>query len=312
MNTLDFVDQASLRDDIRPSAPGDTVDVHVKVIEGTKERIQVFKGVVLRRQGVEISADLHRSQGELRRRRRAHLPGAFAEHRPHCGADPWRCASGQAVLPARTARQEGEDQGKALIPPSFLGASRTVLRGYPLGPAGYADPVTEITEGLISLAEAQRESVEAKEAVVAGGADGNPPNPARRTIPALREGAILVSIAVVLYYVMLTFVARPYLIPSELMEPTLHGCNGCVGDRIMVDKVTYRFSPTPALAMSSASRVRRRGMSATSRSAPTIRQSWWFRTRFRSSGSFRLMKTTCESGSLRWAARRWNAVPTPD
>lgn len=63
---------------------------------------------------------------------------------------------------------------------------------------------------------------------------------------ALREGAILIGIAVVLYYVMLTFVARPYLIPSESMEPTLHGCNGCVGDRIMVDKLTYRFSsPRP-------------------------------------------------------------------
>ena len=63
---------------------------------------------------------------------------------------------------------------------------------------------------------------------------------------ALREAAILVTIAIVLYYVMLTFVARPYLIPSESMEPTLHGCTGCVGDRIMVDKLTYRFSkPEP-------------------------------------------------------------------
>jgi signal peptidase I len=63
---------------------------------------------------------------------------------------------------------------------------------------------------------------------------------------AFREGAILVSIAVILYYVMLTFVARPYLIPSESMEPTLHGCKGCVGDRIMVDKISYRFgSPQP-------------------------------------------------------------------
>jgi large subunit ribosomal protein L19 len=51
MNTLDFVDQASLRDDIPTFGPGDTVNVHVKVIEGSKERIQVFKGVVLRRQG---------------------------------------------------------------------------------------------------------------------------------------------------------------------------------------------------------------------------------------------------------------------
>jgi large subunit ribosomal protein L19 len=51
MNTLDFVDQMSLRDDIPDFGPGDTVNVHVKVIEGSKERIQVFKGVVLRRQG---------------------------------------------------------------------------------------------------------------------------------------------------------------------------------------------------------------------------------------------------------------------
>jgi ribosomal protein L19 len=51
MNTLDFVDQASLRDDIPTFGPGDTVSVHVKVIEGAKERIQVFKGTVLRRQG---------------------------------------------------------------------------------------------------------------------------------------------------------------------------------------------------------------------------------------------------------------------
>lgn len=63
---------------------------------------------------------------------------------------------------------------------------------------------------------------------------------------ALRETVILAAIAVLLYYVMLTFVARPYLIPSESMEPTLHGCSGCVGDRILVDKITFRFtSPQP-------------------------------------------------------------------
>ena len=51
MNTLDFVDQGSLRDDIPAFGPGDTINVHVKVIEGNKQRIQVFKGVVLRRSG---------------------------------------------------------------------------------------------------------------------------------------------------------------------------------------------------------------------------------------------------------------------
>lgn len=68
--------------------------------------------------------------------------------------------------------------------------------------------------------------------------------PKRKKRAVLRETAILASIAVILYYVMLTFVARPYLIPSESMEPTLHGCSGCVGDRIMVDKLSYRFGST--------------------------------------------------------------------
>src|SRR5262249_11070676 len=54
MNRLDFVDQTSLRDDIPAFGPGDTINVHVKVIEGAKERIQVFKGVVIRRQGAGI------------------------------------------------------------------------------------------------------------------------------------------------------------------------------------------------------------------------------------------------------------------
>jgi signal peptidase I len=60
---------------------------------------------------------------------------------------------------------------------------------------------------------------------------------------AVRELATLAAIAVVLYYVMLTFIARPYLIPSESMEPTLHGCSTCVGDRIMVDKLSYACLP---------------------------------------------------------------------
>ncbi len=51
MNTLDALDAASLRDDIPDFRPGDTVKVHVKVIEGSRSRIQVFAGHVIRRQG---------------------------------------------------------------------------------------------------------------------------------------------------------------------------------------------------------------------------------------------------------------------
>jgi len=51
MNTTDLIDRGSLRDDIPEFAPGDTVKVHVRVVEGTRERVQVFQGVVIRRQG---------------------------------------------------------------------------------------------------------------------------------------------------------------------------------------------------------------------------------------------------------------------
>jgi large subunit ribosomal protein L19 len=51
MNTLDALDAASLRDDIPDFRPGDTVKVHVRVIEGSRSRIQVFQGVIIRRQG---------------------------------------------------------------------------------------------------------------------------------------------------------------------------------------------------------------------------------------------------------------------
>ena len=51
MQTLDALDDASKRSDIPEFRPGDTLKVHVKVIEGTRSRIQVFQGVVIRRQG---------------------------------------------------------------------------------------------------------------------------------------------------------------------------------------------------------------------------------------------------------------------
>ncbi|HWU07128.1 50S ribosomal protein L19 [Streptomyces sp. NPDC060209] len=52
---LDGVNAASLRTDLPAFRPGDTVNVHVRVIEGNRSRIQQFKGVVIRRQGSGIS-----------------------------------------------------------------------------------------------------------------------------------------------------------------------------------------------------------------------------------------------------------------
>lgn len=55
MNPTDLVDRASLREDIPEFAPGDTLKVHVKVVEGNKQRVQVFQGVVIARQGAGVA-----------------------------------------------------------------------------------------------------------------------------------------------------------------------------------------------------------------------------------------------------------------
>src|SRR5882757_5592762 len=54
MNTLDELDATSLRSDIPDFRPGDTLKVHVRVIEGSRSRVQIFQGVVIRRQGAGL------------------------------------------------------------------------------------------------------------------------------------------------------------------------------------------------------------------------------------------------------------------
>lgn len=51
MNLIDEINAKSLRSDIPSFRPGDTVKVHVKVVEGSRSRIQVFQGVVIARHG---------------------------------------------------------------------------------------------------------------------------------------------------------------------------------------------------------------------------------------------------------------------
>ena len=51
MNANDLIDAQSLRDDVPAFGAGDTLKVHVRVVEGTRERVQLFQGAVIRRQG---------------------------------------------------------------------------------------------------------------------------------------------------------------------------------------------------------------------------------------------------------------------
>ncbi|MDK8346914.1 50S ribosomal protein L19 [Brevibacterium sp. UMB1308A] len=55
MQKLDALDSKSMKSDLPEFRAGDTVNVHVRVVEGNRERIQVFKGVVIRRQGHGVS-----------------------------------------------------------------------------------------------------------------------------------------------------------------------------------------------------------------------------------------------------------------
>ncbi|AMD87648.1 50S ribosomal protein L19 [Actinomyces radicidentis] len=54
-NLIDEINAASLRDDVPAFRPGDTLKVHVRVVEGNRERVQVFQGVVIARQGAGLS-----------------------------------------------------------------------------------------------------------------------------------------------------------------------------------------------------------------------------------------------------------------
>ncbi|HEX2241455.1 MAG TPA: 50S ribosomal protein L19 [Actinomycetota bacterium] len=55
MNPTDLVERPYLRSDLPDFRPGDTVRVHVRVVEGERERVQVFEGVVIRRRGSQLS-----------------------------------------------------------------------------------------------------------------------------------------------------------------------------------------------------------------------------------------------------------------
>ena len=67
MNPTDLIDRDSLRDDIPSFRTGDTLKVHVRVVEGVRERVQIFQGVVIRRQGSGAVSYTHLSRASTKR-----------------------------------------------------------------------------------------------------------------------------------------------------------------------------------------------------------------------------------------------------
>jgi signal peptidase I len=79
---------------------------------------------------------------------------------------------------------------------------------------------------------------------------GNRPPPrhrrTRRALPFWQELPLLLLVALGLALLIKTFVVQAFFIPSGSMEATLHGCPGCTGDRVLVNKVPYWFGdPEP-------------------------------------------------------------------
>lgn len=76
--------------------------------------------------------------------------------------------------------------------------------------------------------------------------DDQPDSKPKKKGSILRETAIIIVCVLLLTWVLQTFVGRQYVIPSESMEPTLTGCAGCTNDRIVIDKISYRFGDPKA------------------------------------------------------------------
>ena len=97
MNIIETLEKEQLRSDIPEFAPGDTVRVHAKIVEGSRERIQMFEGVVIGRQGTGV----HGSPHLVRHRCRAHVPGTFPAHREDRRSPQGYCPSCKTLLSAQ-------------------------------------------------------------------------------------------------------------------------------------------------------------------------------------------------------------------
>ena len=111
MNPTDLVDRATLRDDIPDFRPGDTVKVHVRVVEGNRERIQIFQGAVMRRQGSGARETFSVRKVSFG----VGVERTFPVHSPILAkvevVSEGDVRRGEAVLPARPGWKGCEDQG---------------------------------------------------------------------------------------------------------------------------------------------------------------------------------------------------------
>ena len=100
MERVDQLAREQMRGDLPPFRPGDTVEVHVRIVEGDKERIQVFKGVVIRKRGALTGASFTVRKVSYGVGVERIFPHPFPQYRPGGGAHPGRRQPQPPLLPA--------------------------------------------------------------------------------------------------------------------------------------------------------------------------------------------------------------------
>ena len=163
-------DSRSCARDLPTFRPGDTVKVHARVVEGNRERVQVFQGVVIRRSGGGLRETFTVRKISFGVGVERTFPRALAVHREARGRPARTRPAGEALLPARSAREEGADQG---APASTTRSSR---RWRPRRPPGSRRPSPRTTS---SSTRSPPTAVDAATEVEAGAEAEASPRPIR-------------------------------------------------------------------------------------------------------------------------------------
>ena len=249
MNKIDLVEKPRLRETCPTFVPGDTVRVHVRVAEAGRERIQVFQGVVIRRQGgglretftvrkmsfgvgVERTFPLHSptiskievvTAGRVRRAKLYYLRERRGKRGPHPGA--------REPIPARQAPAAGRGSRSRSRAERVVGSvdRRRRSEAGPSHGTSTPDPRSRQTRQPSRRAGRQRADPSRSPTRSEKNASG---------LAFLRELPVLLLIAFLLALLIKTFLVQAFYIPSESMEPTLK-----VGDRVLVNKVVYHLHP---------------------------------------------------------------------
>jgi signal peptidase I len=145
---------------------------------------------------------------------------------------------GEPGRPEQTSRSVAEDQlAESLALEDSVGnpPGPAIRPATPGGPARHANPAgSDRDRELAAARNGAPPSVGSRRFRLGG------PKKPRKKAPWW-ELPLLIAIAIVVAMLIKTFVVQPYYIPSESMENTLHGCTGCSGDRILVNKPVYNL-----------------------------------------------------------------------